>query len=109
AIDLVLLQRKRDVAFPRNIESVEAEMTLEIKPGIDLEQHAREIVHHVFDRQMRVAGLEMIGQAVVRAAKIVPFVFDPGPEIPKIIDMEAMIETEVGVDRVAVSEPAVVK
>src|SRR5213076_2817799 len=55
-----------------------------------------------------VNGLEMVRQAVVRAAEIEPLVLDACPEIPIAFNEEAMGITKVIVERIPVAELAVV-
>src|SRR5206468_10695993 len=66
------------------------------------------IVHDIFQSQQSVNGLEVVRQTVIGAVEVEPFVFSSRPEIPLPGDEEAMSVAEIVVERVAVSQFAVV-
>ena len=74
-------------------------MALKIGAWIELEAHASAVVDNIFDREMAVSRLEMIRQAIGRAAEIVAFVLESGPEIPFAFDQETMVVAEIVVER----------
>ena len=62
------------------------------------------ILDHVFNGQMSVDRLEVIGQPIVGAAKIVALVLKTGAEIPLAGDEKAMVVTEIVIKRIALAE-----
>ena len=57
-------------------------MILEVKSRFEFDTCAWVILHHVLQGQVPIESLQMVGQAVVGAAKIVTLVFDAGAKIP---------------------------
>ena len=82
AEDLVFFERERNEKFPWNIEGIARDAVLKINARIDLEAGASVILDHVFNCQMSVDRLEVIGQPIIGAAKIVALVLKASAEIP---------------------------
>ena len=68
---------------------------MEIEAGIELETSAGMILYHVFDREMVVDRLKMIGQTVGATAKIEAFVFETETEIPFTGNEKTVVVTEI--------------
>src|SRR6266566_8813077 len=90
AKDFIFLERETEKGFPRYIEIVAVDVILEKEAWIDLDTRARMIVHHIFQSQQCVHGLEVIGQTIIGSIEIKPLVFDACPEIPLPGNEEAM-------------------
>ena len=58
---LSFFRGKRHKSFPWNIESIPADVVLEVNAGIKLDAYSREILHNVLQRQVTISGLQMIG------------------------------------------------
>ena len=66
-------------------------MVLKIGSWIDLKGNAGVIVHDVFDGKMCVDRLQMVGQSVVGAPKVVALVLYPSPKIPIPFEEKTMV------------------
>src|SRR4030095_231616 len=102
--DFVLLQRKAHIRFPGKVESVPADVILEVNSRIEFDSCARMIFHHVLQGQVPIESLQTVGQAVVGAAKIVTLVFDASSKVPFPSDQKSMVVAEVVVKRIAMPE-----
>ena len=81
---------------------------MEIRAGIKFDAGSGMVLEDVFIGQERVNGLQVIGQSIVGAAEIEPFIFNARSEIPIPGNEKPMRVTELVIDRVAVAEPSAI-
>jgi hypothetical protein len=69
------------------------------------------VLEDVFIGQERVNGLQVIGQSIVSASEIEPFIFNARSEIPISGNEKPMRVTELIIERIAIAErpPIVLK
>src|SRR3984893_3545630 len=106
--DFVFLEREAHKNFPRYVEGVACNVVLKINARIEFDARAGMIVHNVLKSQMAVERLKMIGQPVVSATEIEPFVFDAGPKVPFTGNQEAVVVAKIVVERIAVTKFTVI-
>src|SRR6266581_222766 len=104
AKNLVFLQREGDEKFPRYVKGIAGDSIFEINPRIEFEASAGVVFDHVFEREMPIQGLEMIGKAIFGSAKIVTLVFEPGAEIPFSGNEKSVVIAEIVIIRIALAE-----
>src|SRR5205814_9384954 len=75
AEDLGFFERERDENFPWDIEGIARDAILKINARSELEAGASVILNHVFNCQMSVERLEVIGQSITSAAQIGALIF----------------------------------
>ena len=79
---------------------------MKIRAGINFDSGSGMVLEDVFIGQERVNGLKMIGQAIVGASEIEPFILKAEAEIPISGNEKSMRVTELIIERVAVAERA---
>src|SRR5262249_47360508 len=90
--------------FPRNVESIAADMVLEVNSRIELDRGSGGIFHIVLQRQVPIESLQMIRQAVVGSAKVITFVFYAGAKIPVSLDSKPVVIAKIVVKRIPMTE-----
>ena len=70
--DFIFLQRKADKNFPRYVESIASDVVLIISARVQLQARSGVVVHNVFECEMAMEGLKMVGKPVIRAVEIEP-------------------------------------
>src|SRR6266496_3516549 len=93
--NFVFLERERDKNFPRNVKGITGDAVLKVNARIELDTGAGMVLYHIFNCEMSVDRLEVVGQPIIGPAKIVTLVLEPGAEIPFSGDEKPMVITEI--------------
>src|ERR1700686_531040 len=95
AKDLVFLDREAHKNPPRYIKRIAGDAVLKIHAWFELDTGAGMVFHNVFECQMPIQSLQMIGQAIVRVSEIKPFIFDSGAKVPFPGDEKPMVVAKI--------------
>src|SRR5439155_26467035 len=108
AENFVFFERERDENFPWDIEGIARDAVLKINARVEFEAGASVILDHVFNCQMSVDRLEVIGQSIISAAKIVALVLKASAEIPLAGNEKTMVVAEIVIKRITLAQARLV-
>ena len=77
---------------------------MEVHSRIGLDADSGGVLHVVLQSQVSIERLQVIRQAVVRAAEIIAFVFDAGSKVPVSLDPKPMVVTKIVINRIPMTE-----